>query len=43
MENSRRIEGANAEQIAFADAILINKVDLVSADELAQIESGAPS
>jgi G3E family GTPase len=28
-----------AEQIAFADTILINKVDLVSADELAQIES----
>src|ERR1700761_391616 len=28
-----------AEQIAFADTILINKVDLVSADELAQIEA----
>jgi G3E family GTPase len=28
-----------AEQIAFADTILVNKVDLVAADELAQIES----
>jgi G3E family GTPase len=28
-----------AEQIAFADTILLNKVDLVTADELAQIEA----
>ena len=28
-----------AEQIAFADTILINKVDLVPADELAEIEA----
>src|ERR1700746_3822247 len=28
-----------AEQIAFADTILVNKVDLVTADELAQIDT----